>query len=133
MSIRRVVAGLSLAAAMVLCADANAAEVIIKSVDVPFDFVVRGQVLPAGQYTIMRTDVSRDLLLLRNVRTGATVSTLSFPEGRASKTPKLVFDTVDNQNVLRAVITRSSYATVNPERRENRTAEMNAAETTAGR
>jgi hypothetical protein len=72
-------------------------------------------------------------LLLRNVRTGETISTLSFPEGKSSKTPKLVFDTVGNENVLRAVITRSSYSTVNPERREKRVAEMNAAETTAGR
>jgi hypothetical protein len=133
MQIRRVIASLSLVAAMFFCADANAADVIIKSADVPFDFVVRGQVLPAGKYTIMKTDISRDLLLLRNDRTRQTVSTLSFPEGKTSNISGLVFDIVDGENVLRAVVTRSSYSTVTPMHREKRTAQMSPPETTAGR
>lgn len=133
MFVRRVIAGLSLAAAMFLCADAHATDVIIKSVDVPFDFVVRGQVLPAGTYTILKTDLPQDLLIIRNVRTHSTISTLSFPEGKSSNTPRLVFDTVGDKNVLRAVISPSSYSTVNTLKREKRIAGMNAAEPTAGR
>ena len=133
MTVRRAVASLSLVAALFSCADASAADMIIKSVNVPFDFVVRGQVLPAGQYSVLTTDQARDLLILRNVRTGATVSTLGFCEHKPSKAAKLVFDTVNGENVLRAVITRSSYSTVPPIHHQKHMAGMKTSEAAAGR
>src|ERR1051325_1530614 len=69
MKIRKMLATMAVAGALFVCADAQAADVVIKKVEVPFDFTVRGYAMPAGTYTIFRTDPAQDLFILRNVQT----------------------------------------------------------------
>ena len=56
------------AAAILLCgsATAQASESIVLRADVPFPFVVKGQVFPAGKYVVQRDDVMPGLLEIRN-------------------------------------------------------------------
>ena len=132
MTIKKMVSTLALVSALFLCATANAADVVIRRAQVPFDFAVAGKVMPAGTYSILRTDLSPDLVIVRNVRTGQSVSALGFPEGKKSQKTELVFDTIDGQNVLRAVVTPSSYSTVTPLTNNRRMAQARG-EAPAGR
>ena len=132
MTIKRMVSTLALLSALFFCATANAADVVIRRAEVPFDFTVAGKAMPAGTYAVLRTDLSPDLVILRNVRTGATVSALGFPEGKKSQKTELVFDTIDGQNMLRAVVTPSSYSTVTPLTNDRRLAQTRG-ESPAGR
>jgi hypothetical protein len=56
------------AGALLLCASgtARAGESIVLRADVPFAFVVRGQIFPAGKYVVERDDLSPSLLLIRS-------------------------------------------------------------------
>ena len=112
MNMRKIV--LAAFAALFLCVNANAAEVLISKVAVPFDFTVHGYAMPAGTYRIVHPDNAPGLLILRNLETGRVVSTLSFPEGRNPAQARLVFDNATGNNVLSAVVTNSTYLTVTP-------------------
>jgi hypothetical protein len=133
MTIKKMISTLALITALFLCATADAADVVIRRAEVPFDFVLAGKVMPAGTYSILRTDLSPDLVIVRNVRTGQSVSALGFPEGKKSQKTELLFDTVDGQNVLRAVVTPSSYSTITPSAAARRMAATKADDSTCCR
>ena len=66
---RSIVRNAVLAAAAILClgsATAQASESIVLRANVPFPFVVKGQVFPAGKYVVQRDDVMPGLLEIRN-------------------------------------------------------------------
>ncbi len=75
-------------------------------VNVPFQFVVRDQVMPSGRYLIQPLDeVSPDLMLIRNMRTGqeAVFLTESVKRMPYEQRSDLVFRQVRGQDVLSRV------------------------------
>jgi hypothetical protein len=132
MKIRKMLATMAVAGALFVCADAQAADVVIRKVEVPFDFTVRGFAMPAGTYTIFRTDPAQDLFILRNVQTRDNVVTLTHREGTGSYDPKLVFANVDGRQVLTSIVTPTSQLTVTTVKAEQRLA-MRTPDTVGGR
>jgi hypothetical protein len=68
-------------------------------VEIPFDFTVQGQHLPAGTYRLQRGSSDRFAALV-NTRTGKQVQVLKSLGSDGSKT-KLVFEHNDSGYVLR--------------------------------
>lgn len=71
--------------------------------NVPFDFVVAGKMLPAGEYLVVRSTLySKDILSLRrlNDNEGVYVLTLTVESNRAQKDSKLVFNHYQDQYFL---------------------------------
>jgi hypothetical protein len=132
MKIRKMLATMAVAGALFVCADAQAADVVIKKVEVPFDFTVRGYAMPAGTYTIFRTDPAQDLFILRNIQTRDNVVTLAHREGTGSYDSKLVFANVDGRPVLTSIVTPTSQLTVTTIKAERRLA-MRTPDSVGGR
>ena len=70
-------------------------------VRVPFDFVVRNQTLPAGQYLLQREDTNPSVLLIQKV-SGPHASAFVITNGAAGQDPKgdkpcVTFTRVENQ------------------------------------
>jgi hypothetical protein len=88
-------------------ANANAALLKVLEVKVPFPFVVNGQNLPAGRYSIQRDELTSSVLLIRSEtgnRAATFVSTL--PAGGhdpAGRVPVLTFSRYENQYRLSSV------------------------------
>lgn len=76
--------------------------------NVPFDFIVNGKTLPAGQYTVVPSNTA-GLLLLRNWETkqSAAVMTKVSADRSASK-PVLVFHRYGNQRFLAQIVSDTS-------------------------
>ena len=88
------------AGAILFCAvgTAQASESIVLKANVPFPFVVKGQVFPAGKYAVVRDDTTPSLLLIRSetssrpvafvetTRTPATTLPDPMPRSRSSGT-----------------------------------------------
>jgi hypothetical protein len=76
--------------------------------NIPFDFMVGGEKLSAGKYTV-ETGVAQGALMVRNWKTkrGAFYITQTF-EVRAGSKPQLIFHRHGNQYFLAKVITYSS-------------------------
>jgi hypothetical protein len=72
--------------------------------DVPFDFMVAGKTLPAGQYTV-DTRNSSGTLVIRNKETRQVVGSIShrYEVGADSK-PQLVFHRYGNKYFLAKVV-----------------------------
>lgn len=69
----------------------------------PSSFVVRGKVLPAGDYTIRRTPTTTDsagLLVLRGEGGSVIFDTISKSSTVAAKESKVVFEKADNRLYL---------------------------------
>jgi hypothetical protein len=71
-------------------------------VEVPFDFMVRGKQMAAGRYEVMATDLQAEVLVVKNVKTGAvadaTVMTrLADTEGKEATA---VFDKAEGKYYL---------------------------------
>ena len=102
--------GIVFAGGMLLCIGGTAqagTDTIVKA-NVPFDFVVKGQTMPAGRYRIERDDRSPSLLLIRGDQKGnhAAAFVLSIPDGRqdpAGNRPVLTFNHVENTYQLTSV------------------------------
>lgn len=82
-------------------------DTVVKA-NVPFDFVVKGQTMPAGRYRIERDERSPSLLLIRGDQKSnhAAVFVLSIPDGRqdpAGEQPILTFKHVENTYQLASV------------------------------
>src|SRR5262245_11956630 len=75
--------------------------------NIPFDFMVGGEQLPAGKYTVAM-GVARSGLTCRNWKTTqAAISITQEYEVRADSKPRLVFHRYGNQYFLAKVITYS--------------------------
>src|SRR5262245_59579116 len=76
--------------------------------NIPFDFMIDGEKLPAGKYAI-ETGAALNLVMVRNWKTkraaGALSHALEVPDGSQ---PRLVFRRYGNQYFLAKVITSSS-------------------------
>jgi hypothetical protein len=79
-TMKKVLGCLSMAALAVLLAAPVSAQTLSLRASVPFDFVVNGHTLPAGDYLISQVNAER-FLTVRNVSGGATpiVVTISVP------------------------------------------------------
>ena len=66
---------------------------------VPFAFKVGTAQVPAGTYS-MKTDNDTNIVMMRNVKTGAAVMALVTPESPSKKTGKLIFRHVGSQYSL---------------------------------
>jgi hypothetical protein len=80
------------------------AEVVVT---VPFNFVVRGQTLPAGTYTVKRiSDQPFDVLMLTSKDNGSSVFVNPDEmEGASDYKPTVSFHTVGEQHFLSAIQT----------------------------
>ena len=102
--------GVVLAGAILLCAGGTAQaamEPLVKA-NVPFDFVVNGQTMPAGRYRIERDDLSPSLLLIRGDQKGNhnAVFVLTVADGGrnpAADKPVLTFNHIENTYQLAGV------------------------------
>jgi hypothetical protein len=97
-----VVTMMSLLAALAVAGQASIVGTI--TVNIPFDFMVGEKKLPAGQYTIDRTNI-RECLLISRIDRRANVLANTYP-GRTSRKPsrvKLVFNRYGEQYFLSQV------------------------------
>ena len=70
---------------------------------VPFDFIVRGQTFPAGDYEVRLSDSGNGIVLIDNLKNYATMYTVTIPSGGADPAgaqPALVFDKIENRYFL---------------------------------
>lgn len=70
--------------------------------NIPFNFVVGSQVLPAGEYLVTTQGASNHIILIRSSDSKAVALSLSMAcsTGRPSDTSKLVFHTLGGQYFL---------------------------------
>jgi len=95
---------LALASVATVLAVPLCAQTISVSADIPFQFVVRDQVMPAGQYTVT-SGGSSPTLVLRNASSKANVFVMTYTvEGSEAKGGyQLVFHRYGNQYFLSQV------------------------------
>jgi len=95
--------------AILFCAvgTAQASESIVLKANVPFQFVVRGQVFPAGKYAVVRDDLMPSLLLIRSETSSRPVAfvetTRDAGHDPAGSHAALTFKRHENQYRLAAV------------------------------
>jgi hypothetical protein len=76
--------------------------------NIPFDFMVGGEKLPAGKYTV-ETSVAQRTLIVRNWKTKRAAGAITQDyHVRAGSKPQLVFRRYGNQYFLARVLTYSS-------------------------
>jgi hypothetical protein len=76
--------------------------------NIPFDFMVGGEKLPAGKYTV-ETGVAQRTLIVRNWKTKRAAGAITQDyQVRAGSKPQLVFRRYGNQYFLARVLTYSS-------------------------
>jgi hypothetical protein len=76
--------------------------------NIPFDFVVGGEKLPAGKYTVER-GVAQSAMVVRNWKTKRAASSITQDcQVRAGSKPQLVFHRYGDQYFLAKVITYTS-------------------------
>ena len=109
---------ISRAAALAVCAFAatelRAMSLPNVAMNVPFDFVVSGKTLPAGEYRVLRANGETGLpaFVFRNVRTSrSAIAVMSQRSAGVSDKAEVVFNCSDNKCYLREmkVIGRESY------------------------
>jgi hypothetical protein len=71
--------------------------------NVPFAFKVGTTQMPAGTYTV-RNDAGSNIVMVRNVETGASALALGRRESPSKKTDKLIFHRYGNQYFLTAIL-----------------------------
>ncbi len=104
-SIRKTVVVFGGAILLAVSGNAQAAMDTVVKANVPFDFVVNGQTMPAGRYRIERDDLSPSLLLIRGDQKNnhSAVFVLTVQDGRehtADSQPTLTFKHVENKYEL---------------------------------
>ena len=116
---KRIIA-IALFAASSLSAAGNlsAQEHLVKA-NIPFDFTVNNNVLPAGTYTI--SSLSPNAIQIRNVNGHAAELSLVQNDEKRSKTPVLVFQRYGNQYFLHEILAANALnVTVPRSKREQR-------------
>jgi len=75
------------------------------TVDVPFRFMVKDKEMPAGRYEIQPEGSDQSRLIIRSASGGGTViaAVLERLADTGAKTPKIVFDKVENKHYLSEV------------------------------
>lgn len=108
MTMKRMVCVFAAVAAMMATEAVASTAVNSAKARVPFEFVVNGVALPAGQYTFTAPNAAGMVLILdENQRTVAQVfGTRVYEAGRTA--PQLVFVKKDGKNFLSQVLTQSS-------------------------
>jgi hypothetical protein len=89
---------------------------------VPFDFIVRGQTFPSGNYEVRLSDSGNGIALIDNLKSYAATYTVTIPSGGsdpAGSQPVLVFDRIENRYFLAQIWESRSegQALVGPYRR----------------
>jgi len=76
--------------------------------NIPFDFVVGNQVLPAGEYLVTAQGSANEAILIRSTdsKSAAMTATLSCTSANPSKDTKLVFHTVGGRYFLSQIWTQ---------------------------
>ena len=74
--------------------------------DVPFDFTVGNKLVPAGTYTISAE--ASNVIEIQNLDKHVAMLTTTTPDGKESKTNKLVFDKIGDQYFLSEVLCSSA-------------------------
>jgi len=70
---------------------------------VPFDFIVRGETFPAGNYEVRLSDSANGIALIDNLKSNEATFTVTIPSGGtdpAGSQAALVFDRVENRYFL---------------------------------
>ena len=82
----------------------RAQENVVKA-NIPFDFVVGNQVLPAGEYLVTAQGSANEAILIRSTDSKSAAMTLTFgcASANPSKDTKLVFHTVGGRYFLSQV------------------------------
>ena len=87
--------------------------------NIPFDFTLNNNVLPAGTYTI--SSLSPNAIQIRNVNGHAAELSLVQNDEKRSKTPVLVFQRYGNQYFLHEILAGNAInVAVPPSKREQR-------------
>lgn len=89
---------IALLAAFALAGTASAQQATTR-VNIPFDFVVMGKTMPAGDYRVY-TDVYSHVLTLEGINKIAKASVLYNASGERVQAPKLQFESVNGVQVL---------------------------------
>jgi len=92
----KIVSALILAAMPVLAGGASPEPIV--RVNVPFDFMVNGRELPAGQYTVAK--VATSALVIRGEKKAVTFLTFSGKAEKGAPSARLVFRRYNNQHFL---------------------------------
>lgn len=77
-------------------------------VNIPFDFIIRGRTLPAGDYEVMRLSDSQEVLEIRNVDHGsdhAAFETDAFQARHIAKRNELIFNRYGDSYFLSEIVT----------------------------
>lgn len=98
---------LSVLALVAAVTDARAQSPVNLSVDVPFDFYVGDQLMPAGRYTVKRAvkDTNRTLVVAGENKDERAAAATAPAAGRESKQSALVFHRYGGEHFLRAAWT----------------------------
>jgi len=72
------------------------------TVNVPFDFTVAGQTLPAGAYSVQH-DSYRNLVTLQSRKTSRSFSWIASPSGALNPSVTLKFDQQGNSHTLHSI------------------------------
>ncbi len=100
-------------AALAVTAKAQAVDHVV--VNIPYEFVVEGQTLPAGNYTVNRlSNRAQKVVVISNFENHKTVYVLSseIVESTAPKHPAFDFQLVGDQHVLEKIETAEHVFTI---------------------
>ena len=106
-----------------LLAVSASAQTVAKA-NIPFNFIVAGKTLPAGEYTIRSLDTIQRVLVIRGSDKSQMVMANSCASAKPSDTSKLVFHRYGDRYFLSQIWTggNSSGAELPPSRRESEVA-----------
>ena len=92
----------------VLMVPATQAQSIILQAEIPFDFAVGNNLLPAGEYQVKPATEKVILIQSQEARSSALAMTIKVHAGKTSDVTKLVFNRYGEQYFLSKIWTRSS-------------------------
>jgi hypothetical protein len=92
---------------LLLAVSATQAQRVRVKADIPFDFAVGNQVLPAGEYQVIPTGGSLQTLLIRASESTDTAAVITFAcsDAKRTDTTKLVFHVVGGRYFLSQIWT----------------------------
>ena len=102
-------------------APAQEAEVVVT---VPFEFIAGTQMLPAGEYTVSRTESLASSALLLSSRDGGTFLLPAAFDDIQAGDARLGFDQIGAEHVLSYIQTPSGTYTIDNRREEKRLTKM---------
>ena len=116
---KRIIAIALFAASSLAAAGNLSAQDHMVKANIPFDFTVNNNVLPAGTYTI--SSLSPSAVQVRNVNGHVAEMSLVQNDDKRSKTPVLVFQRYGNQYFLHEILAANALnVAVAPSKREQR-------------